>query len=187
MKTPVLKTARLILRPVTLDDAPAIQRQINNWNVVQYLSKDVPWPSPDDGAHWFLSEVLLPAMERGTCGWALTEKDGPKSGLIGLVEYRMKKKTEEGGNRGFWLAEAFWRRGYMTEAVTAIQDWLFFEQGIESLTVVNAASNEGSRRVKEKTGARFVKHIELAHNSGDSKTEVWEITEKSWKDYRGRA
>lgn len=32
-----------------------------------------------------------------------------------------------GGARGFWLADPYWGRGHMTEAVTAIPDFLFCE------------------------------------------------------------
>jgi len=53
MDTPTLQTDRLILRPLALPDAPAIQRHFSNWNVIRNLSKVVPWPYPDDGAETF--------------------------------------------------------------------------------------------------------------------------------------
>ena len=33
-ETPTLQTSRLILRPLALSDAPAIQRHFNNWNII---------------------------------------------------------------------------------------------------------------------------------------------------------
>jgi [ribosomal protein S5]-alanine N-acetyltransferase len=42
MDTPTLHTRRLILRPVALPDAPAIQRHFNNWNIIQNLATVVP-------------------------------------------------------------------------------------------------------------------------------------------------
>ena len=36
--TPTLQTERLILRPLALSDAPAIQRHFNNWNIIQHLA-----------------------------------------------------------------------------------------------------------------------------------------------------
>jgi RimJ/RimL family protein N-acetyltransferase len=50
MLTPRLETERLILRPMALSDAPAIQRHFNNWNIIQNLATVVPWPYPADGA-----------------------------------------------------------------------------------------------------------------------------------------
>src|SRR5207253_6299536 len=42
--TPILYTERLILRPLELADAEAIQQQFPNWEVVRYLNARVPWP-----------------------------------------------------------------------------------------------------------------------------------------------
>lgn len=183
MKTPALTTARLILRPVTLDDAPAIQKHFNNWNIIKRLTTMVPWPYPDDGAEAFLRDIALPKVEAGKAHmWGIVEKDGD-DGLIGLVDYHAEYQ-DDGGNRGFWLAEPYWGRGYMSEAVGAIQDWLFFEKGLESIIVVNAVDNIGSRRVKEKTGAKFIRNGKLLHRSGTEDTEIWEVTKESWAAYR---
>ena len=58
MDTPTLQTGRLILRPLALSDAPAIQRHFNNWNIIQNLTSVVPWPYPDDGAETFIKLQL---------------------------------------------------------------------------------------------------------------------------------
>ena len=50
MDTPTLYTERLILRPLELADAEAIQRLFPHWEVVRYLNALVPWPYPTDGA-----------------------------------------------------------------------------------------------------------------------------------------
>ncbi len=183
MKTPTLETDRLILRPVTMADAPAIQKYFNNWNIIKNLSVRVPWPYPDNGAEEFLRDTLLPLIESGdSINWVLVAKDGPRE-AIGMIAFRPDENN--GGDRGFWLAEPYWGRGYMTEAVTAVQDFLFFELGIDRLVVVNAKSNIGSRRVKEKTGARFLGIMEFEHHEGGSESEKWEVTRETWRKLRG--
>ena len=72
----------------------------------------------------------------------------------------------------------------MTEAVTAVQDFLFFELGIDRLVVVNAKTNKASRRVKEKTGARFLGIMEFEHHEGGSESEKWEVTRETWRKLR---
>jgi ribosomal-protein-alanine N-acetyltransferase len=42
MHTPIIQTARFILRPLALTDAPAIQRHFNNWNIIRNLASVVP-------------------------------------------------------------------------------------------------------------------------------------------------
>src|ERR1700730_539709 len=58
METPTIQTRRLILRPLALSDAPAIQRHFNNWNIIKNLALVVPWPYPDDGAETFIRQQL---------------------------------------------------------------------------------------------------------------------------------
>lgn len=43
---PTLYTERLILRPLELADADAVQQQFAHWEVVRYLNALVPWPYP---------------------------------------------------------------------------------------------------------------------------------------------
>ncbi len=185
MKTPVLRTPRLVLRPVTLADAPAIQRHIDNWNVVRRLSTQVPWPYPADGAQRFIEEACLPAMERGEALiWVITRAGSPEE-AIGVIDYRPSRDRPD--SRGFWLAEAWWGRGLMTEAVTAMQDHVFFELGLERLLVAHSVHNGASRRLKEKTGGRPVGTLRIDHHEGGDEAELWEVTAASWAALRGRS
>lgn len=72
MHTPVIQTPRLILRPLALTDAPAIQRHFNNWNIIKNLASVVPWPYPDDGAETFVRlqlENFFPRAKRYISGF----------------------------------------------------------------------------------------------------------------------
>jgi ribosomal-protein-alanine N-acetyltransferase len=181
MKTPILETERLILRPVTLEDAPAIQKYFNNWNVIQYLNTVVPWPYPQTGAIDWLNWIL-PQMERGEmCEWGILLKEKPDE-TIGAVT--VKEKKDGNIQRDFWLAEPFWNKGYMTEAVYAINDFIFFEMNASVLQISNAVSNIGSRRVKEKTGAVFLRTEAQNYHNGDTVGEIWEVTKESWTTIR---
>lgn len=61
----------------------------------------------------------------------------------------------------------------MTEAITVVNDFAFLTLVLDHFYVCNAATNEASRRVKQKTGAEFVGFIELAHHGRQSKSERW--------------
>lgn len=183
MKTPALETNRLILRPVTLEDAPAIQKHFGRWEIIQHMAPPVPWPYPKDGAITFLKNIALPQMERGEGhNWAITLKNMPDE-CIGVIGFRFLKKGQN-ENRGFWLAEEYWGQGIMTEAIAATNDFIFFELGIKKFTVISAKSNIASRRVKEKTGARFLRMTELEHHSGEKKAEIWEVMKEKWMEVK---
>jgi RimJ/RimL family protein N-acetyltransferase len=179
METPVIETRRLILRPMALWDAPAIQRHFNNWNVIKTLAMVVPWPYPDDGAETFIKRELgkIAAGEE-IYHWVLVLRAGDGE-AIGNINFRPRADGRK-GNRGFWLAEPHWNKGLMTEAVAAVNDFAFLTLRLESFLVCNVASNVASRRVKQRTGAEFVGHIELPHHNGESRTEQWKVTREGW-------
>jgi len=66
VEIPVLTTPRLILRPLELADADAIQALFPRWEIVRFLASNVPWPYPADGALTFIRDRALPAMRQGT-------------------------------------------------------------------------------------------------------------------------
>jgi ribosomal-protein-alanine N-acetyltransferase len=179
MDTPTIQTRRLVLRPLSPADAPAIQRHFNNWNIIRNLASVVPWPYPDNGAETFI-RLQLEKMAAGEeiYQWVLMLRSGDGE-AIGNIHFRPRADSPK-GNRGFWLAEPYWNQGLMTEAITSVNDFAFGTLGIESFYVCNAASNEASRRVKQKTGSEFVGYVELLHHNGQSKAEKWKVTRKNW-------
>ena len=175
--TPTFETDRLILRPLTLDDAPATQRLFPHWEVVRFLNRVVPWPYPDDGAFTFYRDVALPAVVRGENWiWAIEEKAGPEH-LIGAINIRTGGSVE---SRGFWLGQPWHGRGYMTEAADPVTDFWFNTLDREHLQVVKAVDNVGSRRVSEKQSMRLVRIEDRDYVSGRLPTEIWEITREEW-------
>jgi len=107
MTVPVLMTARLVLRPLRPDDAPAIVAGVGDWEVAKWLSV-VPHPYGTEDAQRFLTEIV-PSAE-GV--WAID--DGALAGVISVD-----------GELGYWLARDRWGRGYATEAGRAVVDWHF--------------------------------------------------------------
>ncbi len=179
MHTPTLQTARLILRPLALSDAPAIQRHFNNWSVIQNLASVVPWPYPDDGADTFIRGHLAKvAAGEDVHQWVLVLRSGDGQ-AIGNIDFRPRAEGRK-GNRGFWLAEPWWNQGLMTEAIAVVNDFAFSTLGIESFHVCNVESNVASRRVKQKTGAEFVGYVELSHHNGQTRSEKWIVTRHGW-------
>ncbi len=175
--TPVLETSRLLLRPVTLDDAPAAQALFAHWDIVRYLRDIVPWPYPADGTYTFYRDVLFPNMEAGkSLGWAVIERaSGQFAGLLELCPH------DDEDNRGFWIGLPFQQKGYVTEAVTATTDYAFDVLGMTKLRLNNAAANIGSHRIKEKAGATLVEITEGEFVAGTLPKEIWELTPDAWR------
>ncbi|HXS11676.1 MAG TPA: GNAT family N-acetyltransferase [Acidobacteriaceae bacterium] len=181
--TPDLETARLLLRPLQLEDAELVQRLFPQWEIVKYLNARVPWPYPSDGVRSFYLDVCLPAIERGDeWDWTLRLKSSPHE-IIGAISLVRGDKT----NRGFWLAPEWQNRGLMTEAVIAANDFWFDTLGFTRLRVPKAVGNTASRRISEKTGMSLV-GVEEEHEfvCGQLSAEIWEITADEWRAFRAK-
>ncbi len=140
--TPTLQTQRLILRPLALSDAPAIQRHFNNWNIIQHLASVVPWPYPEDGAETFIArELEKVAAGEEIYNWMLVLRGGDGE-AIGNIRFRPRSDDPK-GNRGFWLAERYWNQGLMSEAVSAVNDFAFRTLGIEGLLRLQCGDQRG--------------------------------------------
>ena len=180
--TPTLQTPRLVLRALCAEDAPRIQQLFPHWDIVKDLSTKVPWPYPDDGAEAWIA-MVLPKMVAGKDSiWAITER--PSDALIGVVHY-MTEDTGS-GHRGFWLGLPWHGRGYMTEAVRAVQDHLFFDCGIERLVLLNATDNLASAAIKKRSGATLLDEVPFPHLGGCTHAQRWELTRAAWAKARSR-
>ena len=176
--TPVLETARLILRPPGRGDIEATQRRFPDWEVVRFLHAEVPWPYPPDGAaqHWAQMEGEMARREKSH--WAITLKGGDDE-LIGLIVlWADDGKTRD--QRGFWLSREYWGRGLMTEAADRVTDYALAELGWPHLWLSNAEINLASHRVKEKQGATIVERTPRRYVYGEGVKVTWLLTREAW-------
>jgi RimJ/RimL family protein N-acetyltransferase len=177
---PTITTPRLILRPLDLADADAVQAVFPQWEIVQFLNRQIPWPYPADGALRFLRDTALPAMRSGTAWhWSIRPKPEPGH-LIGVIS--LMDKPDE--NRGFWLDPGWHGQGLMTEACSAVTDYWFETLERPVLRAPKAAANLPSRRISERSGMRLIRTKDLDYVSGRLPSEIWEITREEW---RGRS
>ena len=179
---PTFETKRLILREAVEAHASDWQKHFHDYEVIRNLSHFVPWPYPEDGALTYLQTRVVPNQGKDKWVWAIFSKENPDE-VIGCVDLWREGRPE---NRGFWLGRKHWGKGYMTEAVEPIMDYAFNELGFSVLYFANAVQNTKSRRVKEKTGAKFLR-VEPAKFVDPALTEheVFELKKEDWFKFRG--
>ncbi|MFZ0738599.1 MAG: GNAT family N-acetyltransferase [Candidatus Acidiferrales bacterium] len=178
--TPALESARLLLRPLELSDAAAVQLIFPKWEIVRYLANKVPWPYPPDGALTYYRDVALPAIARGDqWHWTLRPKSEPGRliGSIGLIR-------GENENRGFWIDIPWQGQGLMSEACETVTDYWFETLKFPALHAPKAIANAASRRISEKQGMRIVGTEEREYVAGRFPSEIWEITAEEWRARR---
>jgi ribosomal-protein-alanine N-acetyltransferase len=177
---PQLQTARLLLTPLAVSDAPQIQLLFPHWEIVRYLNVRVPWPYPPDGARRYVEDLALPAVQRGEqWHWTLRLKTAPDQ-LIGFTGLMAGEKE----NRGFWMGLAWQGQGLMAEACEAVTDYWFKVLKFPVLRAPKAIPNQPSRRISEKQGMRVIATEERDYVSGKFQSEIWEITAVEWNGNR---
>jgi 8-oxo-dGTP diphosphatase len=144
MKTPI-ETSRLALRPARMEDAAALFRLFNNWNVIRWLGPP-PWPYALADMTEFISTVV-PRADAAPTFLVIEKAREP----IGAVSWTPR----EGDARpylGYWLGEPHWNKGYMTEAVARVLDGLFGDGRTDAVASGIFVGNEGSLAVQKKLG-----------------------------------
>jgi RimJ/RimL family protein N-acetyltransferase len=179
---PTIETLRLLLRPLELADADTAQVLFPHWEIVRYLTSEVPWPYPPDGVQTYYREIALPAIGRGNAWhWTLRLKSS-LGRIIGSISL-MRGQDE---NRGFWLGLPWQGQGLMSEACEAVTDYWFNSLNIPVMRVAKAIVNANSRRISEKNGMRVISTVEREYVFGRLPAEIWEITADEWNIRKGR-
>lgn len=174
---PNLETERLVLTGLTLDDVPAYQQYFIDYEVIRHLSSLIPWPYPANGVDEFFRNILIPPQGIERWSWGIRLKSNPKE-IIGCIDIWRKGTPDQ---RGFWLGKKFWGQGFMTEALGPVTAYTFEKLGFDSLTFANAVGNQRSRRIKEKTGARFVEVVPASFVDPQyTQKEIWSLTKEDW-------
>ena len=177
MTIPEFHTKRLLLKGISIDDADSYEKNFVDYDVIRFLSRQVPWPYPSGGVRTYLEHVILPFQGLSRWTWGIFRLEHPKD-VIGCVDLWRKGIPE---HRGFWLAKKYWGQGYMLEAVHPITEYAFTSLNFQKLIFSNAVANIASRRIKEKMGARFLgrrpsQFVDPTCTEG----ELWEILKEDW-------
>lgn len=145
--TPTLKTARLTLRPFTLDDAPRVQELASAYEVALNTLM-IPHPYPEGtAAEWIATHAEDFAQNR-IHHFAID--DGAVCGAIGLV-----MKEDAMAEIGYWLGVPYWNRGYVSEAATEVVRYGFEDLQLRRIFAGCFARNGASARVMQKAGMRY--------------------------------
>lgn len=140
--------ATCLLRPWRATDLDSLVRHADNRRIAENLRDQFPHPYTRDAGRLWLEEAV-----RATRSIWCIEVDGEAGGGIGVFpKEREERNTAE---IGYWLGEAFWGRGIMTEAVGAVTDYAFRTFQVGRIEAGVFEGNSASMRVLEKNGYRL--------------------------------
>jgi ribosomal-protein-alanine N-acetyltransferase len=141
-----LEGERCCIRPWLRGDAASLVEHADNINVAKCLRDRFPHPYTSKDARDFLKHAAVSADPSNLA----IDVGGAAVGGIGYVPgHDVERFSAE---IGYWLGEAFWGRGIVTEAVRLLTAHAFTELNFLRLFALPFADNPGSIRVLEKTG-----------------------------------
>jgi ribosomal-protein-alanine N-acetyltransferase len=145
---PILQGERCLLRALVPEDAPALVVHADNPAVARHMFDGFPQPYDRAAADaWAGHEANSGDFGRV---WAIVV-DGGLIGCIGLVQDKGWLRCN--AELGYWIGEAYWRRGIMADALRQVTDWAF--AALPELTRMHAgifAGNEASQAVARHCG-----------------------------------
>jgi RimJ/RimL family protein N-acetyltransferase len=142
----VLQGARCSVRPWREADVDSLAEHANNINIARNLRDRFPHPYTRRNAVDFL-KYATSLEDRSNLA---IDVDGAAVGAIGyLPGHDVERFSAE---IGYWLGEAFWGRGIVTEALVLMTEHAFREMNILRMFALPFADNVASVRVLEKAG-----------------------------------
>lgn len=139
------------IRKWELGDAKELSQAISNKKVQDNLRDGLPYPYTEADGRQYINEMLS-ADENDTFAFAITIDDKVIGSIGAFRQSNIHSRTAE---LGYYIAEEYWGRGIMTEAVKQLCGYVFSHSDILRIFAEPFAYNIGSCRVLEKAGFRF--------------------------------
>lgn len=162
MKTPILETERLMLRPFCMED---VDKVFKGWESDPEVSKYMFWSSHNDinkTTNW-VKEEISKIEAADWYRWAIVLKE--TQNLLGTALIYMEEEYNK-FEIGYNLRQKAWGFGYTTEAMRKVIEFAREKLEIEEVIGRHAKENPSSGRVMEKLGFLYVKDIPYECNEG---------------------
>lgn len=170
---PLMETARLALREMSVDDLDFVATMLANPDVMRFYPKCY---SREEAQVWIERQQRRYARH-GHGLWLVLEKSsGQPVGQVGLLLQRVDGIEEK--EVAYLIHRPFWRQGFATEAAAACRDYAFTVFNRSRVIAMIRPENEPSQGVAAKLGMTpepgTVQHSGLDHT-------VYSITRAAWQ------
>ena len=157
-----IKTNRLLLRELNLKDAQQIAKIGNNKKIWENLTDAFPHPYTLQAAYDWINYNLKKTPPEN---FAIETENT----LIGMIGFGKKEHTLE---LGYWIGEEYWGKGYATEALRAMTNYIFENYETEEISAKVFTFNPASGKVLEKCEYKKQPGITTTKKAGKTVNEI---------------
>jgi ribosomal-protein-alanine N-acetyltransferase len=148
---PELITSRLLLRPFTVEDAPAVAHYCGDRDIAR-MTASIPHPYDESMALEWIAGHQLAFKQGQAATFAVTGRENGE--LVGAIGIHINK-PHRSAETGYWIGKPFWNRGYATEALKAVIAYGFERAQLHRIFARHMTKNPASGRVMQKAGMSY--------------------------------
>ena len=142
----VIERSGYILRPWVINDVASLAENINSKKIWDNVRDSLPFPYTITDAQSYITYTLETPYPQN---FAIVVND-KAVGCVGISPCTDVERIS--AEIGYWLGEAYWGRGYTSDAVKAVAEYTFKQTKIMRLYATVYENNKASMRVLEKAG-----------------------------------
>ncbi len=179
-----LETERLVLRRLGFQDLEAFLDYRNDPEVARYQS----WESFGRADAETLIQEQQAVRPGETGRWlqlAIERRDQP--GLLGDCGFCLRADQVRQAEIGFSLSPGHQGKGYATEAVAAVVDFLFRDLGVERVIAITDSRNTRSQALLERLGLRRESVFEVWFKGAPGEEHLFALDRSGWLARAGPA
>lgn len=165
------------LRPWNISDLDSLVKYANNWNVAKNLTDKFPFPYSKNSGRAFIEF----ATKNDPIHIFAIDINGQAVGGIGIhPQDDIHRKNAE---LGYWLAEPFWGKGVISNAVKQSVDFAFDTFHIDRVFARPFGTNLASQKVLKKNGFVLEGRLEkvLFKNNEYLDELIYAVRRENWE------
>ncbi|AIZ56233.1 acetyltransferase (GNAT) family protein [Candidatus Methanoplasma termitum] len=175
-----IQTSNLYLRPFKITDAAkAYENWMSDDDVTEFLTWDTH-RSPEESEN--IIGKWVREYEYGTMEWCIVHKrkEEPIGSIAAVQDFPEMRYCEI----GYCIGKEHWGKGYMTETVKAVTEYIFRNTDYIWIQARCDSENYGSRKCLEKCGYKLAAVFELPNERMGGEIRTYHMMSIERKDIR---
>ncbi len=157
------ETERLLLKPMSKEDAPFLLELFNSPKWIKYIG-DRNVHTIEEAATYIKLKMTPQLKKLGFSNYTVIRKtDNAKVGSCGLYD----REGLEGIDLGFAFLPQYEKMGYAFESANKLKDLAFNQFNLKHISAITTHENQDSQKLLEKLGLKYIKTINIQDDDDD--------------------